>query len=153
MIESAGYEVKSSRQARETISAVADSVFGVDEDGVANMLSMLRGWVRDFPKVSGNGFAQLATTDSDSVFKDVFVLYEASVKVAMHSSMRVVSVDAAHVQGRKDLRIILLEGINANNNIYPIAFSICFLENIWQKDRDGPGHNAVRLQSSLAGWR
>ena len=102
MIEAAGYSFDNGgasttdRKARRHINAAADRIFGCDDAGVAKMLSMLRGWVANFGKVPGNGIAKLATTNNDTVFHDVFVMYEASVKVAMHSSMRTVSVDAAH---------------------------------------------------------
>eukprot|EP01052_Picozoa_sp_SAG31_P027055 SAG31_NODE_2501_length_5594_cov_43.918653_3_plen_782_part_00 len=107
---------------------VADKVFEVDE--VPKMLGQLRSWVEQFPNVPRNGVAVLSTTKKDTVFEHVFVVYESSCTIAMHSAMRIVAVDAAHVQCRKDLRLLLMEGMNADNHIFPIAFMVCFGETI-----------------------
>eukprot|EP01050_Picozoa_sp_SAG11_P020221 SAG11_NODE_3371_length_2492_cov_1.677810_2_plen_370_part_00 len=119
------------RKASTLVNKVADAIFGCDDDGISAMLSNLQGFVEDFNKIPNNGVACVshAPGEDGDVFEDVFIIYKASTRVAMFASLRVVSLDAAHLHHqRNDLRLIMLEGVTANNTIFPIAFMICFIE-------------------------
>ena len=115
---------------RRIVNHALNQIFERDASGIANMLANLRGYCEEFSKMESNGIAHLSTSLDGTKFQDVFVLYDASTKIAQHASMRVVSIDACHLRyQRKDLRVILLEGITSNNTIFPIAFLVCFNEN------------------------
>jgi hypothetical protein len=82
-----------------------------------------------FTSIAGNGVA--TCTVQDGQFEDFFLVFDASIEVAMHASMRVVAMDGAHMPNlRKDLRLLVLEGVTSNNSIYTIAFMLCWGETI-----------------------
>ena len=77
-----------------------------------------------FTSTPGNGFAQCHQEHGQ--FVDFFLILDQSVQIAMNASMRVVSIDGAHLpHHRRDLRLLVLEGITGNNTIFSIAFMIC----------------------------
>ena len=88
-------------------------------------------FAREFTQLEGNGVASCAIDEETGQFKYFFLVFDASIEIAMHASMRVVAMDAAHLPNlRRDLRILVLEGVTSNNTIYVIAFMLCWGETI-----------------------
>jgi hypothetical protein len=85
----------------------------------------------EFTKIPGNGVATCSVDNATGIFKDFFLVFDASIEIAMHASMRVVAMDGAHMPNlRKDLRLLVLEGVTSDNTIYTIAFMLCWGETI-----------------------
>ena len=83
-----------------------------------------------FSNTPRNGVA-LCSIDKEFKFQDFFLVLDSSIQVAMHASMRVVAMDGAHMPNlRKDLRLLVLEGVTTKNTIYTIAFMLCWGETI-----------------------
>ena len=70
-----------------------------------------------FSNTPGNGVATCSVDDALE-FHDFFLVLDSSIQVAMHASMRVVAMDGAHMPNlRKDLRLLVLEGVTTENTI------------------------------------
>jgi hypothetical protein len=82
---------------------------------------------------SANGVATLHIMKQPGsnvpVFRALTVVFQPSVALFLYCSYRVLSVDAAFkYSGRDDKNYIILEGITADQHIFPLAFGFCFGE-------------------------
>jgi hypothetical protein len=109
-----------------------------------------------FNSYTGNGVATLHVMQQPGsnvpVFRALTVVFQPSVALFLHCAYRVLSIDVAfEYLGRDDKNYILLEGITANQHIFPLAFGFCFGESkasydqFWKDvlDYSGPLKDAI----------
>lgn len=120
------------RQMKKRLKATA---FGTGAKGLQLHLTQLQSWVDTFNFREGerNGLATIHTMEEEGskvpVFRALTVVFDVSVRLFLHCSFRVLSLDGAfQYVGRDDQNYVLLEGITATKTIYPLAVGICFGE-------------------------
>jgi hypothetical protein len=105
-----GLSIRQRSRARKTNDRLIEKIY--DEDVPA--FQKLPTFARQFNEIPGNGYAQ-CSIDGDGYFDDFFLIFDASITIAMHASMRVVSIDGAHLpHNRNDLRLLVLEGMSSS---------------------------------------
>jgi hypothetical protein len=102
-----GSSIERQRRVSKTVNYAIEQAF----DHELPAFQKLPAFANAFNKIEGNGYAQ-CSLDEHGSFVDFFLIFDASITIAMHASMRVVSIDGAHLpHNRSDLRLLALEGM------------------------------------------
>lgn len=70
---------------------------------------------------------QSTTLQGDHIFKYLFWAFKPSIN-GFKSCRPVVSIDATYLYGKYEMTLLIAAGIDANNNIFPLAYAVVALE-------------------------
>ncbi|XP_059288740.1 uncharacterized protein LOC132042140 [Lycium ferocissimum] len=66
---------------------------------------------------------QSTTMQGEHIFKFLFWAYKPSID-GFKSCRPVISIDGTHLYGKYEMKLLIAVGIDANNNIFPLAYAI-----------------------------
>ncbi|XP_059277857.1 uncharacterized protein LOC132032059 [Lycium ferocissimum] len=66
---------------------------------------------------------QSTTIQGEHIFKFLFWAYKLSID-GFKSCRPVISIDGTHLYGKYEMKLLIAVGIDANNNIFPLAYAI-----------------------------